>query len=123
MKISYRRKKIEIPVKNVPFFSAGLILRTRNTQNLFFKKIFPKNSSLTSYFVFFPFLILWLNKKNKVVDIRIAKPFERKISTRKKFSHIIELPFNNKNKKIIRLFVGKKKIKFSSFPPAVGKKI
>ncbi len=108
MKILYKKKEIEIPVKNVPFFSTGLILRTRNTKNLFFKKVFPKNSSLTSYFVFFPFLILWLNKKNKVVDIRIAKPFERKISTRKNFSHIIELPFNNKNKKILDFFVGKK---------------
>lgn len=108
MKILFKKKKIEIPVRSVPFFSFGLMFKTKNTQNLFFKKIFPENSSLTSWFVFFPFLILWLDKNNKVIDMKVAKPFEWKISTEKRFSHVVELPFNNKNKKILNFVVGKK---------------
>jgi len=107
MKIYFKKKEIEIPVKKVSIYSAGLILRTRNTSNLFFEKI-SKNPSLTAFFVFFPFLILWLDDKNNVVDFKIAKPFQFKIDSKKPFSSIVEIPLNIKNKKIFNFFDDKK---------------
>jgi uncharacterized membrane protein (UPF0127 family) len=110
MKIYFKKKKIEIPVKGVSIYSTGLILRTRNAPNLFFERV-SKNPSLTAFFVFFPFLVLWLDDKKRVVDFRIAKPFQFKIDSKKPFSSIVEIPLNSKNIKFFNFFVGKKDVK------------
>ena len=116
MKISvlFKGKKILINVKETNFISKGLGLtfRTRNTRNLLFDFYGPVTwrGNLTSWFVFFPFLVLWLNKKNNVVDFRIVNPFSLSVYTKKRFFSLIEIPLNEKNEKIVKFFVGKRKI-------------
>ncbi|PIO08458.1 hypothetical protein COU59_01585 [Candidatus Pacearchaeota archaeon CG10_big_fil_rev_8_21_14_0_10_34_12] len=105
--INHKGKKINIPAKKVSFFSTGLIFRTKNTKNLWFRNLPKGNFSLTSLFVFFPFLVLWLDEKNNVIDTRIAGPFKLSIKTKRIFSSIIEIPLNKRNIKIINFFVGK----------------
>lgn len=109
--VNHKGRKITIPAKKVSLFSTGLILRTKNTKNLLFENVLGKNFALTSYFVFFPFLVLWLDKGKRVIDFKIVRPFELKINSNKKTDSIVEIPINNRNKKIIRFFVGKEKFK------------
>ena len=110
MKILFKKKRIEIPIKKVSQFGkfSGLMFKSKNTENLLFEFKKETKTSIHSLFVFFKFLAIWLDKENKVIDSKIVNPFIPKISPKKSFSRLIELPFNNKNKKILRFFVGKK---------------
>ena len=110
--VKYRNGKIDILSKKVSEIGkiTGLMFRSRSTKNLFFD--FKKSSRIKLYsiFVFFPFLVLWLNKKNNVVDFRIVNPFSLSVYTKKRFFSLIEIPLNEKNEKIVKFFVGKRKI-------------
>lgn len=88
----------------------GLMFRPRNTGNMIFS--FKKDSkiALHSWFVFFPFLCLWLDEKMNVIDMQVVKPFSTRILPRKRFTHVIELPFNDGNSRIIRNLVGTGKV-------------
>jgi len=115
MKISvnFKGKNNLIDVRKTGFFGKGLGLtfRTKNTENLLFEFSRAVNwqGNLTSIFVFFPFMTLWLNDKNKVIDFRVVRPFEFCIRQKKKFHKIVEIPLNDKNKSIIVRFIGKDK--------------
>jgi uncharacterized membrane protein (UPF0127 family) len=81
----------------------GLMFRGKNTApNLLFK--FNNPSALHSFFVFFDFLVIWLDDKNNVLDYRIIKPFHFYEFSKTNFSKIIEIPLNNKNKKLVADF-------------------
>lgn len=115
MKISvnFNANKLLIDVKNTGFIRRGLGLtfRTRDTKNLLFEfsRGVTWQGNLTSIFVFFPFLALWLDDKNKVIDFRVVRPFEFCIKQKKKFRKIVEIPLNNRNKRLIVRFIGKNK--------------
>ena len=110
MKIFYKKRKIEIPAEKVSQFGkiSGLMFRTRETKNLLF--IFKKKTRIKihSFFVFFKFLAVWLDGKNKIVEWKIVKPFSLGYAPKKSFSKLVEIPVNEKNRKIIRFFVDKK---------------
>ena len=111
IKIKKGKKSVNVLVRKTGFFSKGfgLMFRTKNTKNLLFEfnKDVNKLGTLTSYFVFSPFLAVWLDKNNKVVDARLIKPFVLSIPQKKSFRKIVEVPVNVKNKNIIKFFVGK----------------
>lgn len=113
--VSYRGKKIPIDVLTTSFIRKGLGLtfRTRNTKNLLFDFNRPVTweGNLTSLFVFFPFLTLWLDKKNKVIDSKIIKPFVLSISQKNKFYKIVEIPLNKSNFSLVKRFIGTKELK------------
>ncbi len=88
----------------------GLMFRSRNTQNLFFEFTTPKQRAIHSYFVFFPFLALWLDESNHVIDYHIVKPFTALVKPKKPAKSLLELPLNKKNKRIIDFFVDRGKI-------------
>jgi len=110
MIINYKNKKIEVPVKKVSFFGkfSGLMFRGKNISNLLFD--FKKNSILAihSYFVFFDFLAVWLDADNNVLETEIVKPFRISICPKMPFMKLVEIPFNEKNIRIIEFFVGKR---------------
>ena len=114
MRISvfFKKRKISIDVRKTGFISRGLGLtfRTRNTKNLLFDFSRPVTwqGTLTSWFVFFPFLTLWLDRDNRVIDFHIVKPFVFSISQNKSFYKIVEIPFNLSNRTVIGKFIGKK---------------
>ena len=73
---------------------------------------FPEKTRLAihSLFVFFPFLAVWLDDKNNIVSIKKVKPFLFYIRPEKPFSKLIEIPINERYKKIaeaISLIKGK----------------
>jgi len=110
MIVKYNNKKLEVPVKRVSFFgeAIGLMFRTRQTSNLLFEFKKKVKTPIHSFFVFFSFLAVWLDEKGKVLEYRIVKPFSLHISPKNVFVKLVEIPINDKNRKIIEFFVGKR---------------
>lgn len=110
MKISFNGREVEVDAKKVSSLGkfSGLMFRTRRTRNLLFDFGREVNASFHSYFVFFPFLMLWLDDKNRVLDRQIIRPFTFLIRPKRKFRKVVEVPFNAKNEDIIGFFVEKR---------------
>lgn len=114
MKLYFKNKNIDVDVKKLSLVGKfiGLMFKNKEYGNLLFEFNSKNNISLHSYFVFFDFLVLWIDDKNKVVDYRVVKPFKFSVKSKKKFKKIVEIPLNNRNKKIIKFFVGKQRFKY-----------
>jgi len=106
----HKNKKIELEVKKCNLFSMvrGLMFTRKDDAKalLLFNFNKPNNISIHSYFVFFPFVAIWLDNKNKIVDLRIVKPFKLGIYSKKSFTKIVEIPINKKYNRVIKLLVG-----------------
>jgi len=104
--VFFNRKKIYVDLKKTNFISKGigLTFKSRNTSNLLFEfsKKVTWQGNLTSIFVFFPFVALWLDSKNKIIHKKIVRPFTFSISLKKPFNKIVEIPINVRNKKILQ---------------------
>lgn len=88
----------------------GLMFSSRNSRNLLFEFKKYNRTLFTSYFVFFKFLILWLDEHNNVLDFEIVEPFKSCIYSKYKFRRVLEVPFNEVNSDLINFFVEKRKI-------------
>ncbi|MEK6844269.1 MAG: hypothetical protein AABX83_02480 [Nanoarchaeota archaeon] len=104
--INYRGKRLNLDVKKLGKFSKGigLMFKNKNNENLLFDFEKDVGISIHSFFVFFPFLVIWLDVKNNVLEYKVVKPFWPYIRPKKYFRRFIEIPLNKKNEKIIRLF-------------------
>ena len=111
MKIFSKGKSIEIGLKKVSELGkyAGLMFKSRNTEILLFE--FKRKLSIHSFFVFFNFLAVWLDEKNKVIEINFVKPFLPSVNSPNKAKKLIEIPFNDDNKNLIKNLVGKERFK------------
>lgn len=111
MKIYYQNKKIDIPTKKVSFLGkfSGLMFKSKNTKNLLFNFKEKKRVGIHSFFVMFPFLAIWTDENNQVIEFKIIESFTPLVKPKKSFSKLIEIPLNNKNKKIVDYFVGRKR--------------
>jgi len=104
--LKYKGKKILINAKECrgAAMGRGLMFRfKKNAPALVFSFSSPTTLALTSLFVFFPFLVLWLDDKNKIIAKKRVSPFKFMINQKEKFSRIIEIPINYKYKEIIEL--------------------
>jgi uncharacterized membrane protein (UPF0127 family) len=101
--INHKGRRISVFVKRLSFFGKfmGLMFRTNETKNLLFE--FPENTMtpIHSFFVFFPFLAVWLDSRNRIVEKRIVNPWILSVSPRKPFKRLIEIPLNDENSKIL----------------------
>lgn len=115
MKIRINKKGVDINTKKVSGLGkfAGLMFKSRNAPNL----LFLNTNTIHSYFVFFPFLAVWLDEKNNVVDLSVVKPFTLSASPSKPAKKLVEIPFNDENKPLIRLLVGKRRLGSYPLPP------
>ena len=68
----------------------------------------PVRIAIHSFFVFFPFLAIWIDDKNNVVDVKIVNPFKFSVSPKKSFCKLLEIPINKKYLKITNFVVGEK---------------
>ncbi len=107
-KISFKHKgrNLSIRAKPVSMFNPGLMFKSRDTGLILFEFRKQVSFNITSLFVFFPFVVVWLDENSKVIDVRKIKPFTFSINPGRKFKKIIEIPVNKKNKQIIKLLVG-----------------
>ncbi|MFH1311355.1 MAG: hypothetical protein ABIH65_03035 [Nanoarchaeota archaeon] len=102
----YKNKNFRVNVKVCDIYDEifGLMFKTKeNADALLFDFKKPIKMKIHSVFVFFPFLAIWLNKKNKVLEIKKIKPFTFIVEPPKFFNKLIEIPMNNKYSDYIRL--------------------
>jgi uncharacterized membrane protein (UPF0127 family) len=111
MKVYFKKRVLEIKVKKVSYLGQyiGLMFRTKNTKNLLFE--FGKNTpAIHSYFVFFTFLAVWLDDNNRVLEVRLVRPFTFKINPPSGAYNLVELPANRQNNKLFEKLVDKGKV-------------
>jgi uncharacterized membrane protein (UPF0127 family) len=96
-----KKFKIKAKVLSNAFQEAiGLTFTPRKkAQALLFK--LKKPMAIHSCFVFFPFVAIWLDKNNKVVEIKKIQPFTLHVLPKKSFDKIIEIPINKKYSRIL----------------------
>lgn len=113
MHLNCRGRKIKIKTLKLSSFGKvfGLMFRTSDCDNILFEFDTDEKMAFHSFFCFFPFLILWLDEKNNVLDWKIVHPFELRISTSKSFRKVVEIPLNKRNMKVVHFFVGKERFK------------
>ncbi|MDP3986647.1 MAG: DUF192 domain-containing protein [Nanoarchaeota archaeon] len=107
-KISFSRrgKKFSLSCRECGFFSFGLMFRTRETKPCVFKFGEPTKFKISSLFVFFPFLAVWLDGKNEVIEIRRINPFNLFVPFERSYATLVEIPLNKKNSGIVDSLVG-----------------
>src|SRR3989344_4476713 len=108
MIIKIKNKEVSLDVKKVSGFKkfSGLMFSRREKASpLLFDFQKPTKTTFHSLFCFFPFLIIWLDKDNNVLEKRICKPFMLKITTTKPFTKVIEIPLNNKYGNLIQQLI------------------
>lgn len=111
MKINYRGKEVIFKGKEIPFWYEGIGLmfkRGKRATALIFNFKKSVNMAIHSWFVFFPFVAIWLDENNKLIEIKLVKPFKIKILPSRKYKTLIEVPVNSKYDEVIRLLVGEK---------------
>lgn len=69
-----------------------------------------KTIKIHSFFVFYSFVIAWLDSKNRVIGYKIVKPFTSSVEPPKNFRSFIEIPIDEKYAKEVRFIVGNAKI-------------
>lgn len=109
--IKNKSKKIKIKdVKKVSLIEEGIGLMFRKREScpaMLFEFKFPNKMLIHSLFVFFEFGAVWLDNKNRIVDMKIVKPFMLSVSSRKNFYKLLEIPLNKKYKKEIKILFKK----------------
>lgn len=115
MQISFKHKnkKINLDVKSCNFIQrfVGLMFsRREKSKALLFDFKKPTKEPIHSLFIFYDFLVIWLNNKNNVINLKIIKPFTFFIKPKKPFLKLIEIPINSHYKETIKLLVDKQKI-------------
>jgi len=110
MRIYNKGKSIDIPVRKVGSFSPGLMFRSMKTDNLLFEFSSDSKVSITSNFVFFPFLAIWLDSMDRVIGYERVRPFRFRIPSKKSFRKLVEVPLNSKGLKIEKMLVDERKV-------------
>lgn len=106
MILNYKNKKFRIKTRVCNSFEKilGLMFTQGQKVNaLLFEFKKPVKMAIHSFFVFFPFYAIWLNNKNKIIEIKKVKPFTLHVKPKKSFSRLIEIPINKKYEKIIEI--------------------
>ncbi|NMB66613.1 hypothetical protein GYA25_00940 [Candidatus Woesearchaeota archaeon] len=112
----YKNKKIKIKVKDCNFLEMSFGLMFSNKEKakaLLFEFKKERKIIIHSFFVFYPFLALWCDKKNKILEIKKVYPFSFTIIPKFSSKKLIEIPLNKKYKnykKILQDFPSIRKI-------------
>ena len=105
-----RGKGVKVNAKSCNWIEkvVGLMFSRREEAGalLLFDSNKPINYGIHSLFVFFPFVAVWLDDKNNVVDLRIVKPFTFSIHSKKPFHRLVEIPINRKYESVVRKLLG-----------------
>ena len=107
--INFKNKKIKVIAEDCNFwrkFSGLMFSRREKAGILLFDFKVKQKIAIHSIFVFYPFVAVWLDKKNKVVDLKVVKQFVLCVSPKKSCFKLVEIPINEKNKKFVDLLVG-----------------
>ena len=113
IRLSYKGKQFNLNLRNCNTLERfiGLMFTSREkAKALLFEFGKPTNLSIHSYFVFFPFVAIWLDTDGKAIDLKLVKPFSFPVCPKKSFKKLIEIPLNKKYKPITKFLVNTRKI-------------
>lgn len=85
----------------------GLMFSQREKAQILLFEL-KKPIGIHSFFVFFPFIALWLDDKNNVVEWKIVKPFLPYVKPDRNFSKIIEIPVSRRYYDEVKFVVGER---------------
>jgi len=111
IKLNHKKKRLPLDVKvcsGLGKFSGLMFVRREKAKALLFSFRKSAKMRIHSIFVFFPFLCVWINE-DKIVDLKIVRPFTLSVSCKKPFSKLVEIPCNNKYKELIHSLVGSRR--------------
>ncbi len=106
---NYNGGEISLEVSKVPWWFEGIGLmfsRRKKARALIFDLKNEVKMSIHSFFVFFPFVAIWLDKDKKVIDIRKVKSFKFGIPPSRKFRYLIEVPINENYDEVLKIIDG-----------------
>jgi len=106
--VIFDNKRRKINVWHCSFFGKflGLMFSKRESAPvLLFDFGHKVNMGIHSFFVFYDFLTVWLDEKNRVVQVDRVKPWVPYLRPKKKYSKLIEIPINRKNRDLVRFFL------------------
>ncbi len=107
--IKYKKKRLKILAEDCNFLKkfTGLMFSHREkARALLFSFKRKQKIKIHSFFVFYPFVAVWLDNKNKIVDLKIVKPFSPCVFPKKSAFSLLEIPINSNYKKIVTLLDG-----------------
>ncbi len=114
MEINFKGKNIEIQnIKKCKGLAMGrglMFSRREKARALLFSFNEPTKITIHSFFVFFPFIAIWLDDKNNVLEIKKVKSFIPKISSTKSYYRLVEVPINKTYQEVVKILVGDRKI-------------
>ncbi len=80
----------------------GLMFKSKNTNAILFEFKKPTSIRIHSFFVFFPFVAVWLDEKNRVIKINKIRPFTLAAYPKKEYDKLIEIPINKRYLKLVK---------------------
>ncbi len=87
----------------------GLMFKGRKEANaLLFEFKKPVDFRIHSFFVFFPFVAVWLDDRNKVIEAKSVRPFTFSIKTKEPYKKLLEIPLNKRYKEKIKLLFSRR---------------
>jgi uncharacterized membrane protein (UPF0127 family) len=113
MEFYFKNKKIILDVEESSLFGMfrGLMFRRREEAPVLLFDFANKcRRAIHSMWVFFPFVAVWLDDKNKVVEVRKVYPWSLHVNPKNKFFQLVEIPYNQKNKRLCDFLVDEEKI-------------
>lgn len=113
IKFNYKGKQFYLNLKVCNWFREGIGLmfsRREKAEALLFEFKKSVNMAIHSWFVFFSFVAIWFDENNKIISVKLVKPFENYILPKNSFKKLIEIPCNKKYEEIISLLVNTRKI-------------
>ena len=113
VKLNYKGKSFSLNLKTCNWFEkiSGLMFtRKEMAKALLFEFEKPTKMKIHSFFVFFPFIAIWLDSDGKIIGLKLVKPFKPGVSPQKSFTKLIEIPLNKKYTSITQILVEDRKI-------------
>lgn len=112
-RLSYGKHKFDLDLEVVSGLKRafGLMFTSRKkAKPLLFNFKKQTNMAIHSLFVFFPFLAIWLDEDNRIIEFRKVNPFTFSVSPSRPYNKLIEVPLNGQHPGILGILVDYRKI-------------
>ncbi len=109
--INYKGKRLRLDVEDCNLlqkFTGLMFFRREKSKILLFRFKRKQKIKIHSIFVFYPFIVLWLDNKNHIIDIKLVKPFNICVSPNKPAFSLVEIPLNSANEKIEKILISRR---------------
>lgn len=112
-RLNYKKYKFDLDLEVVEGLKRAfglMFISRKNAKPLLFDFKKQTNMAIHSLFVFFPFLAIWLDENNRIIEFRKVNPFTFSVSPSRSYNKLIEIPFNGKHTGILEILVDYRKI-------------